>query len=81
MAWRQVAGRIATLGGRAVPREGHTTDNGNRILDVHELRIDDPQRLERELNQIAGVVANGLFACRPADVLLVGTSDGVRRIA
>jgi len=53
------------------------TDNGNHILDVHDLEITDPVTLERELNQIAGVVAVGLFAVRPADLLLIGTADGV----
>jgi ribose 5-phosphate isomerase A len=55
------------------------TDNGNLILDVHDLVIDDPKGLEARLNQIAGIVTNGLFAIRPADVLLLGTADGVRR--
>jgi ribose 5-phosphate isomerase A len=60
-----------------VPREGFTTDNGNIILDVHGLRITDPVAMESEINQIPGVVTVGLFARRPADVLLLGTSDGV----
>ena len=58
--------------------QGFITDNGNHILDVHGLTITDPPALERELNQIAGVVTVGLFAARPADVLLVGTADGVQ---
>ena len=59
-------------------RQGVVTDNGNHILDVHGLSIDDPPALERELNQLAGVVTVGLFALRPADVLILGTSQGVQ---
>jgi ribose 5-phosphate isomerase A len=80
MARRQVALAIAGLGGRAAEREGFTTDNGNVILDVHGLRIEDPAGLETALNQIPGVVTNGLFAHRPADVVLVGGPHGVRRL-
>jgi ribose 5-phosphate isomerase A len=58
-------------------REGFVTDNGNDILDVHGLLITDPVALERELNQITGVVTVGLFAVRPADLLLIGTPQGV----
>jgi ribose 5-phosphate isomerase A len=58
-------------------REGFVTDNGNDILDVHGLLITDPVALERELNQITGVVTVGLFAVRPADLLLIGTAQGV----
>jgi ribose 5-phosphate isomerase A len=77
MARSYVARRITRLGGQPVLREGFTTDNGNVILDVHNLRIVDPPALEAELNQIVGVVTNGLFAQRPADVLLLGTETGV----
>ena len=77
MARQQVARRIAEMGGRPVEREGFVTDNGNLILDVHELTIDDPSGLETELDQIPGVVTNGLFCRRPADVLLVGRDEGV----
>jgi len=63
-----------------VLREGFTTDNGNVILDVHNLKIMEPTKLEAELNNIAGVVTNGLFALRPADVLLLGGVDGVRTL-
>ncbi len=59
-------------------RDGFTTDNGNLILDVHNLNILSPIELESELNQLAGTVANGLFARRPADVLLLGTDHGVQ---
>ena len=62
-------------------REGFVTDNGNHILDVHDLSIPDPVALEGEINQIAGVVTVGLFARRPADVLLVGTATGVVTLA
>jgi len=81
LAVGQVARRIEKLGGRAVLRRGFTTDNGNAILDVHGLRIDDAGRLEDLLNLIPGVVENGLFSRRRADRLLVGSDGGVRRIA
>ncbi len=80
MARACVARCKARFGGRAVPRAGFVTDNGNEILDVHGLVIDDPVTLEREMNQIPGVVAVGLFALRPADVLLVGTDQGVSKM-
>jgi ribose 5-phosphate isomerase A len=78
MARSLVTRRLADYGGRAVWRQGVVTDNGNHILDVHGLTIDDPPALESELNQIAGVVTVGLFARRPADVLILGTAHGVR---
>ena len=78
MAVAYVARELAKLGGTPVVREGFVTDNGNLILDVRGLRILDPVDLETRLNQIAGVVTNGLFARRPADVCLIGTPDGVR---
>jgi ribose 5-phosphate isomerase A len=78
MARALVARALAARGGRPQWREGFVTDNGNHILDVHGLLIDDPPALERELNQIAGVVTVGLFALRPADVLLVGSAGGVQ---
>jgi ribose 5-phosphate isomerase A len=77
MARSYVARRITRLGGQPVLREGFTTDNGNVILDVHNLRITDPPALEAELDRITGVVTNGLFAARGADVLLLGTDTGV----
>ncbi len=70
MARSYVARKIVGLGGQPVWREAVTTDNGNWIIDVHNLRIIDPVSLEREINQIAGVVAVGLFAARPADVVI-----------
>jgi ribose 5-phosphate isomerase A len=80
MARSLVARQIVKLGGRPVLREGFVTDNGNVILDVHGLAITDPAGLESELNQIPGVVTNGLFARRPADVLLLGSPGGVKRL-
>ncbi|MFO0453573.1 MAG: ribose-5-phosphate isomerase A, partial [Pseudomonadota bacterium] len=74
------ARQIVKLGGQPVLREGFTTDNGNAILDVHGLRIVDPPALETELNQVTGVVANGLFARRPADLLLIGGESGVEML-
>lgn len=80
MARSYVARQLVKLGGQPVLREGVTTDNGNAILDVHNLRITDPRGLETEINQIAGVVANGIFARRGADLLLVGTDGGVETL-
>ncbi len=80
MARSHVARQIVKLGGDPVYREGVLTDNGNIILDVHNLRIDSPMELEEDLNNIVGVVTNGLFAVRPADLLLLGTAEGVRTL-
>ena len=80
MAQAQVARELAHLGGRPVLRAGFVTDNGNLILDVHDLQILDPVDLETRLNQIAGVVTNGLFARRPADVCLLGSDKGILRL-
>ena len=80
MARNLVARQLAARGGRPVWRQGYVTDNGNHILDVHGLTIRDPVALERELNQLAGVVTVGLFAVRPADVLLIGTDTGVQTL-
>lgn len=77
MARTLVTRELAARGGRPLWREGFVTDNGNHILDVHGLTITDPVALERDLNQITGVVTVGLFAVRPADVLIVGTARGV----
>lgn len=71
---------VKRFGGEPVYREGFVTDNGNIILDVHGLSIVDPVALENELNSIVGVVTNGLFAARKADVLLLGTPNGVETI-
>jgi ribose 5-phosphate isomerase A len=77
MARSYVARQLLQLGGQPVYREGVVTDNGNVILDVHNLEILDPAGLETQINQITGVVANGLFARRPADVLIVAADSGV----
>ena len=74
MARGHVAREIARRGGNPVWRDGFITDNGNIILDVHGWRIDDPVALETDINQIAGVVCGGLFARRPADIVLIGNS-------
>ena len=78
MASAYVARELTRLGGTPVLREGFVTDNGNLILDVQGLQIVDPEDLETRINQIVGVVTNGLFACRPADVCLLGTPTGVQ---
>ena len=78
MARAQVARELARLGGRPVLREGFITDNGNLILDVHGLSIADPAALEITIDGIVGVVTNGLFAKRGADVLLLATPEGVQ---
>ncbi len=80
MARSYVAREIASLGGDPVYRQGFTTDNGNVILDVHNMDIQSATALEERLNNIVGVVTNGLFACRPADILLMGTADGVKTV-
>ena len=80
MARSFVARELVQRGGHPVWRERFVTDNGNHILDVHHLAILDPPALESELNQIPGVVTVGLFARRPADVLLIGEAAGVRKI-
>ena len=69
-----------SIGGSPIIREGFTTDNGNLILDVHGLKIENPKTLENKLNNIVGVVTNGLFANRGADILLLGTPNGVKTI-
>jgi len=78
LARAQVARALTVLGGRPVWREGVVTDNGNIILDVHGLKISEPANMETEINQIPGVVTNGLFARRPAEVLLLGSTEGVK---
>ena len=81
LARAYVARELIRLGGQPVLREGVVTDNGNVILDVKGLRISEPVALETAINQIAGVVSNGLFACRPANICLLGTSRGVITLA
>ncbi|MBT8434635.1 MAG: ribose-5-phosphate isomerase A, partial [Gammaproteobacteria bacterium] len=78
MARGLVIGALQGLGGDPQLREGFITDNGNQILDVHGLQIDDPIDMEIRINQIVGVVCVGLFAHRPADVLILGGEDGIR---
>jgi ribose 5-phosphate isomerase A len=80
MARSYVAREIVKLGGDPAYRQGVVTDNGNVILDVYNLKILNPVELEKQLNAIVGVVTNGLFAARGADVVLVGTDDGVETI-
>jgi ribose 5-phosphate isomerase A len=80
MARSLVARKIVELGGQPVLRENFKTDNGNIILDVHNLRIMNPVELEEKLDHLAGVVTNGLFAHRPADVLLLASDQGVRTL-
>jgi ribose 5-phosphate isomerase A len=80
MARSYVAREIVKLGGDPAYRQGVVTDNGNVILDVHNLKILNPVELERQLNAIVGVVTNGLFADRGADVVLVGTNNGIETI-
>ena len=80
MARSMVARELVKRGGQPVYREGFTTDNGNVILDVHNMEIMEPVKLEQDLNDVPGVVTVGLFAKRPADVLLLGTEDGVRTL-
>ena len=80
MARAYVARKLVKLGGRPVERAGFTTDNGNVILDTHALPIHDPVAMETTINQIVGVVTVGLFARRGADVLLLASADGVRKL-
>ncbi|MBB1272605.1 MULTISPECIES: ribose-5-phosphate isomerase RpiA [Psychromonas] len=80
MARSYVARELVKLGGDPVYREGVVTDNGNVILDVHNLKIAEPLKLENQINSIVGVVTNGLFANRAANVVLVGAEDGVKTL-
>jgi len=80
MARSYVARELVKLGGTPVWRDGFTTDNGNVILDVHNLEIQDPVALEQQINNIVGVVTVGIFGMRPADVLILGTPNGPRTV-
>ena len=80
MAQSLVGRRCTELGGQPQLRSGFTTDHGNRILDVHHLRIDNPVEMERQINQIPGVVSVGLFALRPADLLLLASEQGIETL-
>ncbi len=75
-----VARKMVALGGQPVWREGFTTDNGNWILDVHNMDLVDPVRMEETINNLTGVVTNGLFALRPADLVLIATESGVEQL-
>jgi ribose 5-phosphate isomerase A len=81
MARSYVGRELVKLGGQPELRQGFTTDNGNLIIDCHGLTLLDPPRMETELNNLAGVVANGIFARRPADLLLLAEASGVRSMA
>jgi ribose 5-phosphate isomerase A len=80
MAESYVARQIEKLGGQPRLREGFITDNGNVILDVHNMKIENPVEVEQKLNEIVGVVTNGLFAQRPADIVLIASSNGVQKL-
>ena len=80
MAQSLVARRLIAMGGQPELRTGFTTDNGNIILDVKGLDLTDPLKMESQINLLAGVVDNGLFAARPADVLLIGGASGVKQL-
>lgn len=80
MARSHVGREIVKLGGDPAYRDGFTTDNGNIIIDIHNLDISRPIVMEEKLNNVVGIVTNGLFARRPADLLLLGTSEGVKTI-
>lgn len=80
MAQNHVARQLAKLGGQPKLREGFVTDNSNLILDVHNMKIEKPVELEQELNGIVGVVTNGLFAQRAADIVLIASNNGVKKL-
>jgi len=80
MSKSYIARQLVKLGGNPILRDGVITDNGNLIIDVHDLKIENPVELERQINQLAGVVTNGLFAQRGADILLLGGENGVSTI-
>ena len=80
MARSMIARELVKLGGQPVYRDGFVTDNGNQILDVHNLDIMEPAKLEAKLNNLPGIVTVGLFAIRPADVLSLGTANGIRTL-
>jgi ribose 5-phosphate isomerase A len=81
MARSYVARELVLMGGHPIYREGVVTDNGNQIIDIHGLSIVNPVEMERTINQIVGVVTVGLFAQRPADVLILGTDSGVQTLS
>lgn len=81
MARSYIARQLVVMGGQPELRQGFVTDNGNVILDVHNMDLVDPVRIETELNNLPGVVTNGLWALRPADVVLMATTSGVREFS
>ena len=80
MARNAITRKLAALGGQVKWREGFTTDNGNIILDVAGLQITDPVAMEKQINHWPGVVTNGLFAIRKADVVLIATAEGIKTL-
>ncbi len=80
MAQAMISRHMLKMRGQPIWREGFVTDNGNHILDIHDLQISNPLEMEARINHIPGVVTVGLFAHRPADVLLIGGDDGVREM-
>lgn len=80
MAQSYIGREIVKLGGKPTLRDGVITDNGNVIIDVHKLTIENPIELEQKLNNLAGVVTNGIFAKRPADIVLLASDDGVTQL-
>jgi len=80
MAQQLVSRRMLKMRGQPIWREGFVTDNGNHILDIHDLQISNPLEMEARINRIPGVVTVGIFADRPADILLIGNDDGVREM-
>jgi len=80
MARSFIAREMVKLGGRPVYREGFVTDNGNDILDIHDLEIMEPVKMENEMNKLPGIVTVGIFANRPADVLILGTPEGAKTV-
>jgi len=80
MAQEMVSRRMLKMRGQAIWREGFVTDNGNHILDIHDLQISNPLEMEARINRIPGVVTVGIFAHRAADILLIGVDDGVREM-
>ncbi len=81
MARSHVARQLVKMGGTPVWRENFITDNGNLILDIHNLRIMEPVKIEQAINNIAGVVTTGIFALRPADLLILGTEEGIKTLS
>ncbi|MES9902233.1 MAG: ribose-5-phosphate isomerase A, partial [Sedimenticola sp.] len=81
MARSHVARQLVKMGGTPVWRENFVTDNGNLILDIHNLRIMEPVKIEQAINNIAGVVTTGIFALRPADLLILGTEEGIKTLS